>query len=103
MRVLITAGGTRAYIDEIRWLGNVSSGRFGAELALHALDRGAEVLHFHSERAVSPVEHRVDIRDDLESQFAAIRTARRRWSPMKILMLAKCSRAWTAALCLNTL
>ncbi len=69
MRVLITAGGTRAYIDEIRWLGNVSSGRFGAELAWAALRQGASVLHFHSERAVSPVEKKINISAPLEPQW----------------------------------
>lgn len=81
MRVLITAGGTRAYIDEIRWLGNVSSGRFGAELAWAALRRGAEVLHFHSERAVSPVERKVDLRHDVEAQIEEIRRVERDFAP----------------------
>jgi phosphopantothenoylcysteine synthetase/decarboxylase len=81
MRVLITAGGTRAYIDEVRWLGNVSSGRFGAELALCALDRGAEVVLFHSERAVSPVEYKIDVRGDLASQWRAVQDAARRFAP----------------------
>lgn len=81
MRVLITAGGTRAYIDEVRWLGNVSSGRFGAELALCALDRGAEVVLFHSERAVSPVEYKIDVRGDLDAQWRTVQDAARRFAP----------------------
>jgi phosphopantothenoylcysteine decarboxylase / phosphopantothenate---cysteine ligase len=41
--VLITAGGTREMIDEVRFIGNSSSGRMGVELAIAARDAGAEV------------------------------------------------------------
>jgi len=41
--VLVTAGGTREPIDEVRFLGNRSSGRMGIELALAARDAGAKV------------------------------------------------------------
>ena len=83
MRVLITAGGTRAYIDEIRWLGNVSSGRFGAEIALAALGRGAEVLHFYSERAISPVEKKIDITGDIEAQLTEVKLTAAAFAPHK--------------------
>ncbi|MGP3535908.1 bifunctional phosphopantothenoylcysteine decarboxylase/phosphopantothenate--cysteine ligase CoaBC [Microbacterium sp. RD1] len=42
-RVVVSAGGTREPIDPVRYLGNRSSGRQGAALALAAADRGAEV------------------------------------------------------------
>jgi phosphopantothenoylcysteine decarboxylase/phosphopantothenate--cysteine ligase len=42
-RVLITAGGTREAIDEVRFIGNKSSGRMGIELAIAARDLGANV------------------------------------------------------------
>ncbi len=42
-RVLITAGGTREAIDEVRFIGNKSSGRMGIELATAARDLGANV------------------------------------------------------------
>lgn len=43
-RVLVTLGGTREPLDAVRYLGNRSSGRMGAELVLAAARRGAEVL-----------------------------------------------------------
>jgi phosphopantothenoylcysteine decarboxylase/phosphopantothenate--cysteine ligase len=43
VRVLVTAGGTREPLDAVRFLGNRSSGRMGAELAAEAHRRGAEV------------------------------------------------------------
>ena len=43
MRVLVTAGGTREPVDQVRFLGNRSSGRMGFALAAAAARRGAEV------------------------------------------------------------
>ena len=43
VRVVISAGGTREPIDPVRFIGNRSSGRQGAAVALAAADRGAEV------------------------------------------------------------
>ena len=42
--VLITAGGTREPIDEVRFLGNRSSGKMGHALAEEAVSRGARVI-----------------------------------------------------------
>ena len=42
-RVVVSAGGTREYLDPVRFLGNRSSGRQGWALAESALARGAEV------------------------------------------------------------
>jgi phosphopantothenoylcysteine decarboxylase/phosphopantothenate--cysteine ligase len=43
MTVAVSTGGTREPIDPVRFLGNRSSGRQGAEVALAAADRGARV------------------------------------------------------------
>ena len=42
-KFLITAGGTREYLDPVRFIGNRSSGKQGFALAQVARDRGAEV------------------------------------------------------------
>jgi phosphopantothenoylcysteine decarboxylase/phosphopantothenate--cysteine ligase len=42
-RVVVSAGGTREYLDPVRFLGNRSSGRQGYALARAAAARGAEV------------------------------------------------------------
>ncbi|RME86431.1 MAG: phosphopantothenoylcysteine decarboxylase, partial [Planctomycetota bacterium] len=44
MRLLITAGPTREYIDEVRFLSNPSSGYMGICLAREALHRGHETV-----------------------------------------------------------
>ena len=41
--VLITAGPTHEYLDDVRYLGNPSTGRMGLELAEAARNRGAIV------------------------------------------------------------
>jgi phosphopantothenoylcysteine decarboxylase/phosphopantothenate--cysteine ligase len=43
LRVVVTAGGTREYLDPVRFLGNRSSGLQGFALARTAVARGAEV------------------------------------------------------------
>ncbi len=42
-RVVVSAGGTREFLDPVRYLGNRSSGRQGYALARAAVSRGAEV------------------------------------------------------------
>ena len=44
LKILLTAGPTREYIDEIRFVSNNSSGRMGIEIAKDAVARGADVL-----------------------------------------------------------
>jgi phosphopantothenoylcysteine decarboxylase/phosphopantothenate--cysteine ligase len=43
-RVVVSAGGTREYLDPVRFIGNRSSGKQGYALARTAAARGAEVL-----------------------------------------------------------
>ena len=43
MRILITAGGTREYIDPVRFISNASSGRMGFALARAAVAAGHKV------------------------------------------------------------
>jgi phosphopantothenoylcysteine decarboxylase/phosphopantothenate--cysteine ligase len=43
-KILVTAGPSREYLDEIRFVSNNSSGRMGIEIAKEAAARGAEVI-----------------------------------------------------------
>jgi len=43
MHILITAGGTREYIDPVRFISNASSGRMGYALARAAIKAGHKV------------------------------------------------------------
>ena len=53
-RVLVTTGGTREPLDQVRYLGNRSSGRMGAALADEAARRGAEVVSLVANVQVRP-------------------------------------------------
>jgi phosphopantothenoylcysteine decarboxylase/phosphopantothenate--cysteine ligase len=44
MRILITAGPTREYVDDVRFLSNASSGRMGYSIAQAAVSRGHQVV-----------------------------------------------------------
>lgn len=45
--VLISTGGTREYLDPVRFIGNPSTGKMGLALAQAALHRGAKVILVH--------------------------------------------------------
>lgn len=47
-RILISAGGTREYLDPVRFIGNPSTGKMGIALAQAALHRGAAVTLVHA-------------------------------------------------------
>jgi phosphopantothenoylcysteine decarboxylase/phosphopantothenate--cysteine ligase len=54
MRILITAGGTREYIDPVRFLSNASSGRMGYALARAALKAGHRVTLITAPTTLKP-------------------------------------------------
>ncbi|MEM1658764.1 MAG: bifunctional phosphopantothenoylcysteine decarboxylase/phosphopantothenate--cysteine ligase CoaBC [Candidatus Jordarchaeales archaeon] len=54
LKVLITGGPTREYIDAVRYISNPSSGRMGVALAEEAFSRGAEVTLIYGPGTVEP-------------------------------------------------
>lgn len=54
-KVLITAGSTQEYIDPVRFISNVSSGKMGAALAKTAWRRGAEVKVVLGAHSIPPI------------------------------------------------
>ncbi len=55
MRLLITAGPTREYIDDIRFISNPSSGLTGMALAEEAVKRGHEVTMVLGPTSLTPI------------------------------------------------
>ena len=53
MKILVTAGGTTVPIDSVRKITNMSTGRFGADIALAALEAGHEVTLLRNKTGVS--------------------------------------------------
>lgn len=60
VRVVITAGGTREYLDPVRCLSNASTGATGRAIAEALLRHGHEVRYFHGEGTQTP-----EVRDRL--------------------------------------
>lgn len=54
MRILLTAGPTREYVDDVRFLSNASSGRMGYALAEVALSRGHQIVLVSGPVSLSP-------------------------------------------------
>jgi phosphopantothenoylcysteine decarboxylase/phosphopantothenate--cysteine ligase len=73
LRVLVTAGGTREPIDQVRFIGNRSSGRMGIALAAAAAKRGAEVTLIAANVSLPtpPGVRRVDVETAAELASAA--------------------------------
>jgi len=61
-KVIITAGGTREYIDAIRYISNTSSGKMGYALAEEAYFRGADKVVLISCAKEAPAPYGVDVR-----------------------------------------
>jgi len=54
LKVLVTAGPTREWLDKVRFISNPSSGRMGVEIAVEAWSRGATVDLVHGPLSVDP-------------------------------------------------
>jgi phosphopantothenoylcysteine decarboxylase/phosphopantothenate--cysteine ligase len=54
LKILITAGGTREYIDPVRFLSNASSGRMGYALARAAIRAGHKVTLITAPTSLTP-------------------------------------------------
>lgn len=74
LRVIVTGGGTREPIDDVRHVANVASGALPAAMAEALLSRGAEVHHLHGPGAVLPGEIRLQL-DTLRLSPSGLRSA----------------------------
>jgi len=61
MNILITSGGTRVPLDEVRHLSNMSTGRFGADIAKAAIKAGHQVTFLCAKGSVRPDEMTVNL------------------------------------------
>jgi phosphopantothenoylcysteine decarboxylase/phosphopantothenate--cysteine ligase len=86
MRVLVSAGGTREPIDQVRYIGNRSSGRMGYELARVAARRGAQVTVIAANVALPPPAGVEVVRVQSAAELA--RACRRRFDDCDVLLMA---------------
>jgi phosphopantothenoylcysteine decarboxylase / phosphopantothenate---cysteine ligase len=95
LRVLITSGPTREYLDPIRFLTNASSGRMGAALARAALRRGASVtvVSGPSETPLPAKASVVSVTTAREMLRAALKHSR----GARVVVAAAAGSVWRAA------
>lgn len=75
LKVLITAGGTREYLDPVRFLSNASSGKMGYALARAARRRGHRVTLIAAPTALrAPAGVRIIPAVTSDQMFTAVRT-----------------------------
>lgn len=87
MKILITSGGTTVKIDEVRRISNMSTGRFGAELARAFLEYGHEVIFLYAKNSRHPFNADIDWRrDGWDIQLETLRKAKELWAkyPMRL-------------------
>jgi phosphopantothenoylcysteine decarboxylase/phosphopantothenate--cysteine ligase len=61
LSIWVTGGGTREPIDDVRWIGNLSTGRLALELARRAARRGHRVTAFLAEGVPAPRSKRIRV------------------------------------------
>lgn len=60
MKILLTSGGTKIPIDEVRHIANMSSGTFGAKIGVECLNRGYELTFLTSKDGKTPLKFSYD-------------------------------------------
>jgi len=60
MKILITSGGTKVKIDDVRHIGNMSTGKFGTEIARECLLAGHDVTLLRAKNSKSLVNKEID-------------------------------------------
>lgn len=53
--VIVTSGGTREDIDEVRFLTNISTGKLGAKIAERVIGMGWNLVYIHTETSAIPL------------------------------------------------
>ena len=92
MKILITSGGTKVKIDDVRFIGNMSTGRYGAELATSFIESDSTYIdddvHFlHAKNSILP-DNKNYIRHEYEDYFDYVQQAKFLASKMDIIISA---------------
>jgi phosphopantothenoylcysteine synthetase/decarboxylase len=74
VQMVVTAGGTQQPLDDVRFITNGSTGRFGARIAEECLRRGADVHYVHGRGAVVPFHPimQIDVRAGRSAAMARL-------------------------------
>lgn len=95
LRILITAGPTREYIDSVRFLSNDSSGKMGFAIAAAAVKRGHRVTLVHGPVALAAASGVKAI--GVVSAADMLRACRKEWPRHDVLIMAAAVADYTPA------
>jgi phosphopantothenoylcysteine decarboxylase/phosphopantothenate--cysteine ligase len=95
MKVLITAGPTREYIDPVRVITNKSTGLMGIEVAKEARLRGAEVTLIYGPGAVSPPEEAKIIRVETTKEMYKVAVSELKAQKYDVMIATAAVADWT--------
>ncbi len=93
MRVLITSGGCKVPIDDVRHIGNFASGRYGVELAaaFHNESQGKDDILFFREKGSQPFRHDDTQYIDYYDYRDNVKNIIKQWQPDVIISAAAIS------------
>ena len=95
MRILITAGGTREYIDPVRFISNASSGKMGYALACAALKAGHKVTLITAPTSQKPPSEAKLV--NVETAAQMFEAVKKLWSWCDCLIMAAAVADYTPA------
>ena len=104
MRIVVTAGPTREYLDPVRFLSNPSTGKMGFAIAAEAARRGHEVVLVAGPVALKTPKgvERVDVvsaREMLAAALAAVGDNKRTTARETVLIATAAVADWRPAKC----
>ena len=104
MRIIVTAGPTREYLDPVRFLSNPSTGKMGFAIAAEAARRGHEVVLVAGPVALKTPKgvERVDVvsaREMLSAVEAALGDSKRTTAREAVLIATAAVADWRPAKC----
>ena len=104
MRIVVTAGPTREYLDPVRFLSNPSTGKMGFAIAAEAARRGHEVVLVAGPVALKTPKgvERVDVtsaREMLAAALAAVGDNKRTTAREAVLIATAAVADWRPAKC----
>ena len=104
MRIIVTAGPTREYLDPVRFLSNPSTGKMGFAIAAEAARRGHEVVLVAGPVALKTPKgvERVDVvsaREMMAAVLAAVGDSKRTTARETVLIATAAVADWRPAKC----
>ena len=104
MRIVVTAGPTREYLDPVRFLSNPSTGKMGFAIAAEAARRGHEVVLVAGPVALKTPKgvERVDVtsaREMLAAALAAVGDSKRTTARETVVIATAAVADWRPAKC----